>query len=177
MVQIGLHNNLVGFLTSRLELSTIVAQSREHRALDTLDDSFLVHLKHIGKSNDIDTLLNSEKIILEFDLSNRANSLEETNSIKTALVQLADAQRAYKVVQDVNIYKEGTEAFSTRQREAGLPMDAFREFIKSHTTRLTNRLSAPLPASEKNLLRQRKENLKVAKEPYIVLQRKALGMK
>lgn len=57
-----------------------------------------------------------------------------------------------------------------------MPLDAFRDFLKSHSARLTNRLAGQGSPPEKLLLRQRKENLSVIKECYMEFQRKALSL-
>lgn len=116
-------------------------------------------------------------MLLHLELQNRANSPEETNSIKTAVLQLEEAQKSLAVVKDSAAYTAVAETYSSKRKEAGLPLDSFREFLKSHTTRLTNRLAGPLSVPEKNILRQRKENLRVVKELYVTMQRKALGMR
>ncbi|WP_211226305.1 hypothetical protein [Desulfomicrobium escambiense] len=46
----------------------------------------------------------------------------------------------------------------------------------SHTARLTNRLKGTASVSEKNILRQRKDNLKPSTERYMEMQREALRM-
>ena len=133
-------------------------------------------LKIIGTSKDIYTILESERISLELELIHYSNSPEERNSIKQALAQIIEAKSALSVVVDSATYLPATATYSGKRKENGLPLDAFREFLKSHTTRLTNRLAAPLSVPEKNILRQRKENLQVVKELYMELQRKALGL-
>ncbi|GAB1253001.1 hypothetical protein [Desulfovibrio falkowii] len=149
-----------------------------HPKIDCL--SFATHLllilKQINKDKDLLLLLAVEGLSLTQERELRANSPEEVNSINAAQLQLQEANNALNVVKDPSAYKAATETYSSKQREAGLPLDAFREFIKSHTTRLSNRLSAPLSVQEKNILRQRKENLRTAKDIYIALQRKALSL-
>lgn len=152
------------------------AESQEGQSLTTVLNKNLLILKDVAQSNDLETLLNIESMALSLEFENHANSPEERNSIKTALLQLQEAKQSLEVVKNPEGYKTATETYSSKRREAGLPLDSFREFLKSHTTRLTNRLSAPLSVPEKNVLRQRKENLQVAKKLYIALQRTALGI-
>lgn len=110
------------------------------------------------------------------ELKNYSNSPEESNSIKTALVQLKEAKNSLDIVQDPQVYQGATATYSGKRKEAGLPLDSFREFLKSHSTRLGNRMASPLSVPEKNILRQRKENLNMVKEVYVVMQRDALGL-
>lgn len=73
---------------------------------------------------------------LKFD----ANSPEETQSLKTAAAQLDAAAKCLNVVcNDPKGYTASAQTYSTKRKEAGLPLDAFRDFLKSHTARLTNR--------------------------------------
>jgi len=135
----------------------------------------LTTYKSLGKSNNPELILAAEKLTLQQELATYANSVEMVNSIKPALEQLEEAFRALKLVQDKDAYAKAAQAFSAKRKQGGLPLDAFREFILSHTARLTNRLKGTASVSEKNILRQRKDNLKAANERYMDLQREALG--
>jgi len=133
-------------------------------------------LREIGATKQPDIILLAEKATLAQELTTYANSAEMVNSIKPALEQLDEATGALKLVQDKDAYAKTAQAFSAKRKQGGLPLDAFREFILSHTARLTNRLKATASVSEKNILRQRKDNLKAANERYMELQREALGL-
>jgi len=65
--------------------------------------------------------------------------------------------------------------YPAKSKENGLPLDSFREFIKSHSTRLTNRLAGHLAMPEKEILRQRKVSLQQARLLYVELQIQALA--
>ena len=134
-------------------------------------------LKEVKGTKDIKTMLGVEEIMLRQELSVYANSPEETNSIKKALEQLQEARKSFAVVHDHKDYEKATETYSSKQKEAGLPLDSFRQFLKSHSVRLTNRMASPLSVPEKNILRQCKELLGMVKEVYISLQKEALGIK
>lgn len=133
-------------------------------------------LKSVGQSNDPVTILMVEGVTLRHELVNYSNAPEMVNSIKPALEQLSDANETLKLVQDHDAYEKAARTYSSKRKQGGLPLDAFREFIKSHTARLTNRLKATSSVPEKNILRQRKDNLKVANQKYMAMQRQALGM-
>lgn len=133
-------------------------------------------LKEIGQSADPETILKAEKATLLQELSTYANSSEMKNSLSPALEQLQGASDTLELVQDHEAYAKAAITYSAKRKQGGLPLDAFREFVKSHTARLTNRLKATSSVPEKNLLRQRKENLKVANLKYMELQRAALGI-
>ena len=120
-------------------------------------------------------ILTTEKILLNQELSLYANSPEEQSSIKTTLNQLEDAEQALRIVHDSKIYIGATCTYPAKRKENGLPLDSFREFIKSHGTRLTNRLASRIANLEKEILRQRKLNLAAARATYITLQQKSLA--
>lgn len=177
MEKIGLLLELVGKANRDWENYCLLMSSQEQKAQNESLADTLVVLKKIQKSEDITILLGTEKFLLEQDHIKYANSAEETNSIATGLAQLANAQKALVIVNDAGAYQKATETYSDKRKESGLPLDAFREFIKSHNTRLANRLTSSLPVPQKNIIRQRKDNLHKAKELYITLQKQALGLK
>lgn len=176
MEKIGLINKFLNLSNTNYESSLLVQESKEQQDLDKSLALTLQHLKYIGQSRDIFVILEVENLALRLEMETRANSSEEVNSIKTALSQIDDAKKSMNIVKDAVAYKAAAATYSSKRKEAGLPLDSFREFLKSHTTRLTNRLAAPLPVPEKNILRQRKENLRVVKEVYMGMQREALGL-
>lgn len=133
-------------------------------------------MKEIGAGRQPEIILLAEKTTLIQELSTYANSVEMVNSIKPALEQLEEASEALKLVRDKPAYAKTAYAFSAKRKQGGLPLDAFREFTLSHTARLTNRLKGTASISEKNILCQRKENVKVANERYMEMQREALGL-
>ncbi len=137
----------------------------------------LEFLNDVGKSGSPDIILGVEKILLIQERETYANSPEMMNSVKPALADLEDANKAFALVTNDHAgYTKATEAFSSKDKENGLPLDACRKFISSHTTRLTNRLRGVSSVSEKNILRQRKINLASANKQYKGLQREALGI-
>ncbi|NDV26898.1 hypothetical protein [Desulfovibrio sp. JC010] len=137
---------------------------------DTLD-----MFKELAEAKDPKAILEAEQIAL-IQEKEFANSAEMVNSIKPGLTQLQEARQSLELVHDSETYQKVTAAFSGKRKQGGLPMDGFREFIKSHQARLTNRLKSDGSHEEKNILRQRKTNLKIANETYIKLQKKALGI-
>jgi len=144
------------------------------------DISLAITLKFLRKharDRDIHILLDDERVQIRHALEYDANSPEETQSLKTAAAQLDDATKCLDLVcNDHQGYAAGAETYPTKKKEAGLPLDAFRDFLKSHSARLSNRLAGKGSHSEKLLLRQRKDNLGIIRECYVELQRKALGL-
>lgn len=153
----------------------LLEASTERQVRDAGLQSTLELYKHIAAQRDITLLLTLERLALEQEREFYANSPEEHNSIKTALQQLDDAENALAIVAISEAYQKATTTYSSKRMESGLPLDGFREFIKSHTTRLSNRLAGQLSGPEKEIVRQRKVNLLVAKDVYVALQQQALA--
>jgi hypothetical protein len=136
------------------------------------------YLREQAKTEGIGILLADERLILSHTLEFAANSLQEKNSLKSAIAQLDEARKCFEnLLANPEAYKENVvDAYSTKKKPSGLPLDVAREFFQSHNTRLDNLLSGKSPHFEKLLVMQRKENLRIMKDAYIELQRKALGL-
>ncbi|WP_320005669.1 hypothetical protein [Maridesulfovibrio sp.] len=98
------------------------------------------------------------------------------NSLTPALQELKEALNCFEQVYDKEGYTQSSKLFSGKNKQGGLPLDTVRKFISSHQARLSNRLKENSSRQEKNVLLQRKTNLKIANEAYIKLQKKALGL-
>ncbi len=135
------------------------------------------YLRGQAKTGDIGSMLDDERLILSHTLEFSANSPQEKNSLQSAIAQLDEARKCFEnLLADPEGYKKNEPSFSTKKKSAGLPLDAAREFFQSHNTRLDNLLSSKAAHFEKLLVTQRKDNLRVIKEAYVELQRKALGL-
>lgn len=173
----GLTNELFEHLNRDWEARKQVLGSQAHKDQEESFKTTLNFLRKNAKGRDIHTLLDDERVMIRHSLKFDANSPEEAQSLKTAADQLDDAAKCLDVVcNDPKGYMASAQTYPTKKKEAGLPLDAFRDFLKSHTARLTNRLAGKASHSEKLILRQRKENLAIVKECYVELQQKALGM-
>jgi hypothetical protein len=148
---------------------------KERKALDHSLANTRTILQSLCQSGELPLLLAAEKLLLNQELSLYANSPEEHNSITAALSQIEEAEAALKIVRDSAAYQAATATYPAKRKENSLPMDSFREFLKSHSARLTNRLVGRLSEQEKELLRQRKANLSAIREMYAALQRDALS--
>lgn len=131
--------------------------------------------KELAEAQDPEAILKAEQIAL-IQEKEFANSAEMVNSIKPGLTQLEEARQSLKLVHDCEAYQQAASTYAGKRKLGGLPLDGFREFIKSHQARIRNRLKTDGSHEEKTILRQRKTNLKIANEAYIKLQKKALGM-
>lgn len=172
-------NELLGRLnrdrqaTNAIELSELSAL-RESSFLKTL-----TCLRLHAAQKDIHNMLLIEQACMAHALQFDANSPEEKQSLAAGIEQAAEAAKCLHLISN---NPEGYAAFSadlygSKDREAGLPLDPFRKFLKSQSARLTNRLAGEGSHNKKLILRQRKMNLGIIKECYIELQQKACGVR
>lgn len=176
MEKIGLINKIVRNIDEAWGAYQLLEESPAMQKRNEALTETLSLLKAVKAEKDIKLVLGVEEMLLTQELAVYSNSAEQQNSVNTAIGQLQDARRSLDVVQEHANYQSATATYPGSQKEAGLPIDSFRSFLKSHSTRLTNRMTAQLSVPEKNVLRQRKDNLGMIKEVYMTMQREALGL-
>jgi hypothetical protein len=99
------------------------------------------------------------------------------NSLTAAVQGFDDAFLTLEVVENSIGYKEAEKTYPHHKdyRISGYPIDAFHVACRSHKTRLQNILRSPgIDPIEKDLLKQRIENMSTAQNGYINKQKKAL---
>jgi hypothetical protein len=172
----GLIDECLLHLNRDLEAKTQTLESPQYKNQEKSASNTLIFLRRVAQTRDIHVLLDVERLALEHTLKYDTNSPEERQSVKAALDQLDSCRKCLdSLMNNPAGYRENVDpTYSSKAREAGLPLDAAREFFKSHVTRLTNNLVSKASQVEKLLLRQRKENISVMRECYAELQRKAL---
>lgn len=135
--------------------------------------------KEVRKHKDIDLLLDTELLTLEQE-KNTFGQIDPSSkpSLESAIQTFAaDVKGAVAVVRDPEKYQAAALTHSSKHLCRGVPKDGFHEAINSHITRLGNRIrTVGLSVPEKNILMARQENMRAAKDLYIELQRKALGL-
>ena len=135
-------------------------------------------LKDISKENNIDVFLASEELILQRELELYGKEDPSVRpSLNAALTDLSVMKASLETAKDPEHYKTADATYHIKKKERGVPKDGFHEAVNGHVTRLGNRMSAlGISIPEKNILRQRQENMRQAKKLYMDLQRKALGL-
>jgi hypothetical protein len=172
----GSTNKLLNRLVHTNSTRLAVLASELQKEHDAGIQKTLEYLRESAKSRDVNRLLEDEYLMLTYSLNFDANSPEEMSSLKAAIMQLDEARRCLKSLQEKpEAHRENEASYSSKRKEAGLPLDAAREFIRSHSTRLANSLAARVPQSEKLILRQRRENISAMRDYYIELQHSALS--
>jgi hypothetical protein len=130
-------------------------------------------------SNDLKTLIFAEYTFLTQELSfcDPADSFARA-SLNSAIQSFDDALRALEAVEAGPVYRiaDMTHPRKAQYRVKEMPLDAFHVACRSHYTRLGNILRAPgINLTEKELLEQRRANLKTAGQVYIEKQKTALS--
>ena len=106
-----------------------------------------------------------------------AVTLSVLPSLNAAAADFAVIKSSVTTVKVPHEYQAAATTYHSKKKAHGVVADGCHEALNSHTTRLGNRMSAVgIPISEKNVLRQRQANMRVAKELYVELQKRALGM-
>lgn len=137
----------------------------------------LGQIKTVGKSGDLDLILSVERTILQNDLERHASSKGMAASLTAALAELAAAETLVAKVRDPAAYRSTDEDHSLpKNRTGGVPRDQARQFFASHAARLLNQDKSRLDPEEKQLIDQRKANIRTAEKIYTALQRQVLGL-
>lgn len=134
--------------------------------------------REVSKKNDIDLFLASEELFLQRELELYGKEDPSVRpSLNAALTDLSVMKDSLETAKDPEYYKAADATYHIKKKERGVPKDGFHEAVNGHVTRLGNRMSAlGISIPEKNILRQRQENMRQAKKLYMDLQRKALGL-
>jgi hypothetical protein len=130
-------------------------------------------------ATDLELLIRLEHSFLVQELHNCDPSDEDSiASLEQAIADFGDAFRALAAVNEGAAYRIVELACSHKQqyRHKGMPKDAFHVACISHLTRINNALrTTGLNLVEKDLLKQRKANLKSAQDAYLEMQKAALS--
>lgn len=137
----------------------------------------LRHVREIGKRNDLELIVATEKAIVEADLEHYANSKGMLSSLNAALAELTVIEKLLSIVDDPQEYRRVDQShLLPKNREAGLPLDEARQAFKSHYARLGNLDKARLSEDEKAIIEARRNNMLEAGKRYARRQIKTLGL-
>lgn len=136
----------------------------------------------IGKSKNLNDILNMERILLRSELSRCTDTAVDkgrVTSLTNAIDDLNKAANGLELVNDRDKYKESSKIISSHDidRKNGIPRDKVHRFIDSHITRLNNNLIFSGNSFEEKLLtKERVSNMSILKKEYMKLQAKALDI-
>lgn len=176
MEKTGLQNKIVRNLSRSWGTHQLAHETPEMKGHHASLAETLSLLKQVKATKDINQALGVEEVMLRQELALYSNSQEQRDSINAAIRQVQEAKDSLSVVQDHKGYQLTAKTYGAKEKEAGLPLDSFRKFLRSHNTRLSNEKTGRRSKPEKDILDERKGILSMAREVYIGMQRKALGM-
>lgn len=173
---IGLIVKLQATTNSEVHALAIRNQSREGVQCREIQLDKLQVLKEIGELRSIPLILEAERVILDTELEYLRGTTEQGHSLRKAIHQLETALRSYEIVRNPEGYRQAASTYPEEETQNGLPLDAFRKFLKANVARLGNRRNNVNTDEENAVYQQRKANLTIALDEYRRLQRKALGI-
>jgi hypothetical protein len=139
----------------------------------TVDEFSIIH------DADIRTLVEMEILALEHEMELYG---EEDKTVMPTLQSAInslnhDVIGAITTASIPEYYQKAALTHSSKRQYHGVPADGCHEALNSHITRLENRIrTVGVPMAEKRILIARKENMKQAKQLYVILQQMALGI-
>ncbi|GAA4664330.1 hypothetical protein [Bartonella pachyuromydis] len=135
------------------------------------------HIRNVGKSGDLSSLLDTESDLIKDVLLRYANSKAMASSLETALMEIDVVKDHIKLVSNPEKYDAVNRGHSLpKHRKGGLPYDEARKAMSSHYTRLGNLDKARLTSVEKSIIDVRRDNMKVMRKLYEKMQAKAIGI-
>ena len=146
--------------------------------IDEARSSLLSLLKESAKTRDLRLLLQIEREFMQLDLDHIAHARENIWRLRAGLRQIDKAIPMLDYVITPDEYRLAEIYFSLSEElvgNSGLPKDAMHRFFASHKTRLENIRSGSDHQNKTAMLRARSDNMALAKELYMELQRRALA--
>ena len=159
----------------------------EHRSTESQEAYLRVHearnllfllLHEAAELHDIDLLLDIERTFLQLELEVIAHANENINALQAGIRQIDKVIQMLGYVRSPDEYRLSGIFYSLSEDLAGstdLPKDAAHKFFASHQARIRNMTSGSDHQNKTALLHARSDNMALAKELYMELQRRALA--
>jgi len=179
----------ISFLSDLAAYADTIDTGRKNLAIDGMEHKgHLLYDKGISGSMNLFKVANASvdsQLLIEAEQVFRQQELEccdaadaaAQSSLSAAIRGCEDALRALEVVNNAAFYKEAEKTHPTRPdlRIENCPKDAFHQACISNIARLKNACKVPgISMLEKALFTQRIDNMSVAQEVYLKLQKTAL---
>lgn len=129
-------------------------------------------------SRDIHLLILAEETTLRQELALYGrNDPSVQTSLNAALEDFRVMKNAFAVVADAAGYRLAAATYHSKHQRNGIPADGFHDAVNSHIARLGNRVrTIGILKMEKDILRQRRINMTVARDVYTEWQQRALNI-
>ena len=182
MEKTGLTNRVYRLINEYKTKKVNTEKTNEKKSENKIFNQLSGTLKEINKSKNIADMLDAERAMLNYELSNCENiplNKGRITGLNSAIEDLDKASEMIGYVRNSERYKIQSELYSNHKIDKvnGVPRDAFHRFIDSHKTRLRNKLiSADASFEERNYTQERYNLMQAAKKEYMHLQSKALGV-
>ncbi len=170
-------NITIAVSTERLFYDKLL-KTNQSKNIDRIRNRVAKSFQDAGDSNDIDSIIASEKSYHEIELEKFADSATMKSSLRQGIVNLEIIESLLECVRNPDEYKTINAAhLLPKSRRNGLPDDDARKSFRAHATRLTNLDKSRMDKTERSILEQRRKNIRVAEKVYITMQEAALGIK
>ena len=162
--------------TSRAAVDSVTA-SPEGRIRDNASRQGLEIFKEAAETKDPHIVVAVEKAFNQTELEQFGDSPRMRNSLREAIkgMEVIEAHLIY--LKDPAKYRFINETHTlNKNRKGALPYDEARQALRSHMTRLNNLDTSRMDEAEREILEQRKQNIQIAEDVYITLQKTALNI-
>ena len=163
-------------ITMRAAIEKVNA-SPEGQLRDRTSATGLDIFKQAAEEGDIGAMVAVERAFNQVELEQFADSPDMRNSLLIGIRELEIIETYLGYVKDPAKYKIINEAcMRDKNRIGNLPNDEARQCLRSHAARLKNLDTSRMDKPERDILEQRRKNIKIAEDVYITLQKTALDI-
>ena len=164
-------------LASRVAVDGVTA-SPQGQKRDNASRQGLAIFKEAAETKDPHIMVAVERAFNQTELDQFADSPDMRNSLLIGIRELEIIETYLGYVKDPTKYKIINEACMRKKNRIGnLPNDEARQCLRSHAARLKNLDTSRMDKPERDILEQRRKNIKIAEDAYITLQKTALDIK
>ena len=170
------HRQLQNALFSKYVLVEEYKATKIAVEMSTAEQRITDYLCTLINCEDIAEILNAERIIINWDLKQYANSPAQTESLNNALSDIATIEEHLAFVKDREKYEIIDRGHAKPwHRRGNLPYDEARKALESYHRMLVNMDKSSLNDADKQTVNMRQNLILRAEYLYIHLQRKILG--
>ena len=145
---------------------------------DRISATGLEIFKKAAEEGDIHTIIAADRAFNQAEFEQFADSPDMRNSLRQGIRDLEIIETYLNYVKDPAKYKLINEVcMREKNRKGTLPYDEARQCLRSHAARLKNLDTSRMDKPERDILEQRRKNIKIAEDVYITLQKTALNIK
>ena len=134
--------------------------------------------KKAAEERNAHTIIAADRAFNQAEFEQFADSPDMRNSLRQGIRDLEIIETYLNYVKDPARYKRINETYMREKNRRGdLPYDEARQCLRSHAARLKNLDTSRMDKPERDILEQRRKNMKIAEDVYIAKQKTALNIK